>query len=124
MYDMYGSNKEIGNGLPFRHDPEGHALELEHWSPRVASRLAGEEGLILEETHWEVLFCLREHFRDLEPEWSARELTRVLERDFGDRGGRRYLYELFPHGPIVQGCRLAGLPLPGGTLSPSFGSVH
>jgi tRNA 2-thiouridine synthesizing protein E len=51
-------------------------------------------------------------------------LTRDLERDFADAGGRRYLYQLFPRGPIAQACRLAGLPLPHGTISPSFGSVH
>ena len=121
---MYGIDKAVADGRPSRRDPENHVLELGHWSPRVAGRLAAEEGLTLEEAHWEVIFCLREHFRDLEPEWNARELTRVLERDFGDQGGRRYLYELFPHGPIMQGCRLAGLPLPSGTLNPSFGSVH
>jgi sulfur relay (sulfurtransferase) DsrC/TusE family protein len=51
-------------------------------------------------------------------------MTQLLDREYADMGGRRYLYGLFPHGPLAQGCRLAGLPLPVGTLSASFGSVH
>jgi tRNA 2-thiouridine synthesizing protein E len=51
-------------------------------------------------------------------------MTRELEQDFAEAGGRRFLYTLFPGGPLAQGCKLAGLPLPQGTLNRSFGSVH
>jgi tRNA 2-thiouridine synthesizing protein E len=50
--------------------------------------------------------------------------VRELDAEFAAEGGRRYLYGLFPRGPILQGCRIAALPLPSGTLDLSFGSAH
>ena len=121
---MYDINKFINNQGLDGSDPEGHWSELAHWSPLVANRLAEEDGLVLEEEHWEVIYCLRERFHVLGPDWTARQVTGDLEHDFSPAGGRRHLYELFPHGPLAQGCRLAGLPLPVGTINRSFGSVH
>jgi tRNA 2-thiouridine synthesizing protein E len=51
-------------------------------------------------------------------------LLRDLEHKLFDHVDRRRLYELFPRGPIAQASRIAGLPLPKGTLDPSFGSSH
>jgi tRNA 2-thiouridine synthesizing protein E len=121
---MYDINKFITNRDLERRDPQGYWAELEHWSPRVASRMAEADGLELSDEHWQVIYCLRERFRVLGPDWTARRVTQELERDFSESGGRRYLYELFPRGPLAQGCRLAGLPMPHGTMSASFGSVH
>lgn len=121
---MYDINKFIVDRDLMHRDPEGHLASLAHWSPKVASRMAEAEGLILEDEHWQVIYCLRERYRVLGPDWTARQLTRELERDFAEAGGRRYLYGLFPRGPLVQACRLAGLPPPHGTTNLSFGSVH
>ncbi len=54
----------------------------------------------------------------------VRELHDALDERFHARGGIRYLYELFPGGPIAQGCRLAGLTPPAGAEDRSFGSVQ
>jgi TusE/DsrC/DsvC family sulfur relay protein len=121
---MYDINKLITQISIGRSDPESHLLDLEHWSPHVAQHFAQEEGIELSEAHWAVIFCLRERFRLNGPARSARELSREMETEFADDGGRRFLYELFPHGPIVQACHIAGLPLPPGTRDMSFGSVH
>lgn len=121
---MYDINKYITDQRLAGRDPEGYLAEVAHWSPLVANKLAAEEGLTLGDDHWEVIYCLREHFRKLGPDWTARQMTRALEKDFAAAGGRRFLYALFPGGPLAQGCKLAGLPLPQGTLSDSFGSVH
>jgi tRNA 2-thiouridine synthesizing protein E len=121
---MYDINKFIANqGLESR-DPDGYCADLARWSPLIANRMAMEDGLTLEEDHWTVIYCLRERFRKLGPDWTARKMTRELEKDFAEAGGRRFLYTLFPGGPLAQGCKLAGLPLPLGTINRSFGSVH
>jgi tRNA 2-thiouridine synthesizing protein E len=121
---MYDINKFIADEKLGQNDPSGHVAELTRWSPMVANRIAEEEGLALEDDHWQVIYCLRERFRVLGPEWSARQMTQELAHEFADAGGLRRLYELFPHGPLVQACLLAGLPLPHGTVNDSFGSVH
>jgi tRNA 2-thiouridine synthesizing protein E len=121
---MYDINKLINQISLGRSDPESNLLDLEHWSPHVAQRYAVEEGIELSEAHWAVVYCLRERFRvnGLAP--SARDLSREMETEFASEGGRRFLYELFPRGPVVQACHIAGLPLPPGTRDLSFGSVH
>lgn len=121
---MYDINESIADQAVEDADVPVHMLALERWSPRVANQIAAEEGLELDDFHWEVIYALREHFRMLGPDWTARQVSRELERAFAQDGGRRFLYELFPHGPLAQACRLAGLPLPLGTLDRSFGSVH
>lgn len=122
---MHDINQTMADPRQATQERENHLAELEsRWSPRLAARLAAEAGLELEEDHWVVIFHLRERFRELGPDWSARQVTRELERSFAAAGGRRFLYGLFPRGPLAQACRLAGLPLPQGTLSASFGSVH
>jgi tRNA 2-thiouridine synthesizing protein E len=125
---MYDVNELIGNQRMQDHDPQGYMAGLDHWSPRTANQRADDEDLTLSDEHWQVIYCLRERFRALGPalgpEWTARQMTHELDREYADKGGRRYLYQLFPHGPLAQGCLLAGLPLPLGTLSNSFGSVH
>jgi tRNA 2-thiouridine synthesizing protein E len=47
----------------------------------------------------------------------------ALEERFGERGGRKYLLELFPKGAVAQGCEIAGLPVPAYAKSESFGAV-
>lgn len=121
---MYDNDMRIAESQPIPTDPLGHMALLDRWSPRLASRIAAEEGIALEEEHWLVIYCLRERFRTEGPALNARQLTRELEREFADVGGRRYLYWLFPHGPLVQACRIAGVPLPTGSVDTSFGSVH
>jgi tRNA 2-thiouridine synthesizing protein E len=103
-------------------DPEGNMLDLEPWSPKKATQHAAKEGIALTEEHWAVIVSLRENFRKHGRSSSARELATQLEREFSNAGGRRHLYALFPGGPITQGCRIAGLPLPPYSTDPSFGS--
>ena len=103
-------------------DPEGHMYDLEHWSPLTARQYAQEEGIgELTEDHWHVIYALRNLYREYGASANARKVTHTLEQDFINEGGRRYLYELFPKGPVSQGSRLAGVPVPPYASDPSFG---
>ena len=94
------------------------------WSPEVATQLARDEGIELGEEHWEELGALQEYYARHESDRiHVRELSDALDERFHDRGGIKYLYTLFPKGPIAQGCRIAGLEMPAGAVDKGFGSV-
>jgi tRNA 2-thiouridine synthesizing protein E len=94
------------------------------WSPEVAEQLAQAEGIELGDGHWEELSALQEYYARHEfDRIHVRELSDALDEKFHDKGGVRYLYTLFPKGPIAQGCRLAGLEMPAGAVDKGFGSV-
>lgn len=93
------------------------------WSRDAALDMARDEGLTLEADHWKVLGALQEYFnRNEHP--NIRELHDALDEAFHASGGMKRLYALFPGGPVAQGCRLAGLPVPAGAVDKSFGSVQ
>lgn len=95
------------------HDSDENIFGLEHWSPKVATQLARQERIEeLTEAHWQIIYALRELYRKIGPAANARSVIRFLELSFAAEDGLRYLYELFPSGPVSQGLRLAGIPPP------------
>ncbi|OGS80517.1 MAG: hypothetical protein A2061_11205 [Gallionellales bacterium GWA2_59_43] len=120
---MLDINKALSNPRRYENDPEGNMHDLAPWSPHFANRQAALEGLMLTDEHWEVIYYLRERYREYDNNDNARNVLRDLEKRFCDKRGRRYLYELFPRGPVNQASQLAGLPLPHHTRDISFGSV-
>lgn len=121
---MLDATKLITHPQRYANDPDGVMAELDHWSPMVANRRAADAALTLAEEHWQVLYFLRERYRISSANWTARQLTRDLEAEYAESGGRAYLYRLFPRGPVAQGCRIAGLPVPADATDASFGSVQ
>lgn len=93
------------------------------WSVSIATKQAEQEGIDLTPAHWEVIESLRNHFQEYGPDASGRSLLQCLEAEFSEKGGKQYLYGLFPRGPVNQACRIAGIPLPPHSSDPSFGSV-
>jgi tRNA 2-thiouridine synthesizing protein E len=120
---MADSMRDILNpGLATAADPSfPHAPE--DWSPKDGQATASAEGLELGERHWEAVRALQEYFAKNESV-NVRELHDALDERFHGRGGLRFLYELFPGGPVAQGCRVAGLQPPAGSTDQSFGSVQ
>lgn len=119
---MLNINNTMNYADDRRGDPNGNLFDLEHWSPFMVRQLAAQEGIgELTEAHWHVIYLLRNLYRENGQAENAREVMRLLELDFIDEGGGRYLYELFPKGPVSQGSRLAGVPPPRHASEPSFG---
>jgi len=121
---MHGTdiNKQIMQEEGLAGDPDGHLAELPPWSEQTAEQLAREAGVSLTDEHLEVLRFLRDRFSHEGQARSARQVIEALEKRFSERGGRRYLYQLFPGGPVTQGSQLAGLPQPAYSTDRSFGS--
>ena len=120
---MLDINQATRNRQRYENDPEGNMSDLAPWSPQHANRLADQEGMELTEEHWDVIYYLRERYRLKGNEDAGREVLRDLEERYREYGGRPYLYELFPEGPLAQGCRLAGLEPPAGAQDKGMGSA-
>lgn len=113
------THPDRGAPLPeFPHAPIG-------WMPDDARSAAQEEGLVLTELHWQVIRALQDYFarQDETGIINRIELHDALDEKFHHQGGFKFLYQLFPKGPVAQGCRIAGLTPPSGAVVPGFGSV-
>jgi tRNA 2-thiouridine synthesizing protein E len=102
----------------------GYLGELGDWSEDLARRLAKEDGIELNDEHLEILHYLRKYYDKNGQVYTARRMLNVMEYEFGKWEGKKRLYQLFPRGPVAQGCKYAGLPLPPECNDLSFGSVH
>lgn len=100
-----------------------HTDVLPRWDETIASQLASTDKLILGDAHFEVLYYLRRCYKRFGIIKCARSLTQALETRYAIRGGKNYLHMLFPNGPVAQGCKLAGLPVPGDCLDLSFSTA-
>ena len=106
-----------GKDPQFAHAPDG-------WTRDGALKVARIEGLDLNEGYWEAVRALQEYYaRHQDGSLNLRELHDALDERFHAKGGRKYLFELLPGGPVAQGCRIAGLKAPAGATDKSFGSV-
>ena len=94
--------------------------ELTHWDEDVARSVAVDEGIELTNEHMQVVQALRDYYCE-HGEATGRVLTDMLETAFTDQGGQKYLRCLFPDGPVKQGMRIAGLPVPAHTEDAGFG---
>lgn len=99
-----------------------HEDTVQPWDLSKAQAQAKAEGIELTNAHIDVIQYLRLTFEKHGPARHARTLTQALEAKFATRGGLKYLYQLFPGGPVSQGCKLAGIPLPSDSEDISFGT--
>lgn len=92
------------------------------WTMHDAETVAECEELVLSDEHWRVVRVIQSVYAE-DQNMPIRMLRDALEAHFQDKGGCRYLFSILPGGPIVQGCRLAGLTPPQGSTDGSFGTV-
>jgi tRNA 2-thiouridine synthesizing protein E len=119
--NTYIMHQENGSKSPELLDRE---MALKDWNKGVAQVLSEKEGIVLTTEHWRVISYLQDYY--LRHGWpdSIHTLSKSLDAAFEGSGGSRYLYQLFPSGPLAQGCRFAGLPVPSHAENGSFGSVQ
>lgn len=104
--DLIHLGYEIPSILDFPHAPS-------NWSVKDVEEGARQRGLTLTETQWRVVRALQALYaRNAEPVINMHDLYDALDEDFHREGGIRYLYTLFPNGPLAQSCLLASLTLP------------
>jgi len=101
------------NGVTIEADEEGYITDVSLWNQELAGMIAESENIEMNDDHWEVVNFLRNFYEEYQIEPAARILTRAVKKTLGpEKGNSKYLYELFPFGPIKQASKIAGLPKP------------
>jgi TusE/DsrC/DsvC family sulfur relay protein len=119
---MADSMREIMNPSAAQKDEDfPHAPE--DWNRDAAEAASNADAVTLTADHWEAIKALQGYFAQHERP-NVRELHDALDERFHAKGGIKFLYEIFPGGPVAQGCRFAGLQAPAGAADKSFGSVQ
>jgi len=118
---MADSRKVIDNPDTSSPRQTDRAIELEDWSPDEGRRIAESLGIEMSDEHWQVIETLRAYYLEHGMPESGRDLSDRLDAEFSEQGGRRHLRRLFPQGPVMQGLKIAGLPIPPYTEDEGFG---
>jgi tRNA 2-thiouridine synthesizing protein E len=102
-------------------DEEGYLRNPEDWNEDVARLVALHSNIDLTDTHWGLIQYYRDHYKTNQRHPTMHELVMALGKHrgegFSDRKAyEKFLYELFPRGPVQMLSRLAGLPKPMGDV--------
>lgn len=94
-------------------DEDGHLARLADWDENTAHALAAQEGIVLDERHWEIITLLREFHATFQLSPPMRPLVKYTQARLGkDKGRSIYLMQLFPPSPARIASKIAGLPRP------------
>lgn len=102
----------------------GTELATQGWSREKSAAMAQDEGVELNDGHWAVVTFLRGYYLEYGLPIAARTTAGALKRHFAKQGGKKYLYQLFPGGPVSQGSRFANVRTPAYATDPSFGTSY
>jgi dissimilatory sulfite reductase related protein len=99
------------NGAQVELDEDGYICEPDQWSEDLARVFAKlDEMDELTEDHWKVINYLRDYYA----KFGIAPMIRKLCKDTGFT--LKEIYGLFPSGPAMGACKLAGLPKPTGCV--------
>lgn len=94
-------------------DDLGYLLDPSDWTPAVAEYVAARENISLKDDHWTMIHFVRDWFEERQAVPEARWLLKAMKEALGeDKGTRRYLHRLFPHGYGPELCKIAGMTMP------------
>lgn len=94
-------------------DDNGHLLDYLSWDKEVATTLAKADNFILKKQHWDIINLVRKIYLETNTSPPMRLLIKAIKINLTeDIANSRYLYQLFPDGPVRLSCKYAGLPKP------------
>ena len=99
---------------PYTRDIEGYLLTPDDWNEKVASELAAEEHLELNDQYWPILCFMRDYWNEHGVAPDVRHVVQHLAeaQGYDKKTAKRHLFDLFPYGYVKQACKIAGLRRP------------
>lgn len=93
-------------------DAHGHLVDAELWNEQIAIELAQTDDIELNEDHWLVIFAVRDIYQLTGETPPMRLLIKELNKRIDTEINSRFLYRLYPDGPVRLASKHAGLPKP------------
>ncbi len=95
-------------------DAEGYLINPEDWNEDIASELAREEGIELDDIYWPVLYFMRRFYSENGIAPDVRHVTDYLAKEKGcdKKEAKKLIFDLFPYGYVKQACKIAGMKKP------------
>ncbi|TLU88641.1 MAG: TusE/DsrC/DsvC family sulfur relay protein [Chlorobium sp.] len=105
-------------GVSVETDENGYLVNLEDWNDDVAVKLAEGEEIEMTQEHWDLVKFLRNYYAEYQIAPAVKVLTKAMatEKGMDKKAASEFLYGLFPKGPALQACKIAGLPKPTGCV--------
>ncbi|VAW81644.1 DsrC family protein [hydrothermal vent metagenome] len=101
------------NGATIAIDNEGYLLDPEDWNEDIAKHIAELENIDLNESAWQVVRMVRDHYFERQSVPETRIILKKLAAIMGkENATRKYLYNMFPYGYGQQACKIAGMRKP------------
>jgi len=92
---------------------DGRLAVLTDWNEFVAEELAAHDDLPLGADQWLVIKAMRSYYHAYNVAPIKKLLVRNLQKQTdSDRFTDKYLDEIFPAGVLLQGSKIAGVPIP------------
>lgn len=101
------------DGISYKLDQMGYLQDWNQWNEKLAKYIAAQEGITLTENNWNIIWFLRDFYKNyrISPMMNVL-LSHLTEATGNSKISKTYLYELFPENPANQGARIAGNPYP------------
>ncbi len=93
-------------------DQYGHLTDRKIWNRSVAKQLAAGDQIELTSAHWSLIQAVQQIFDETGDTPPMRLLIKVLREKIDESIDSRYLYRLYPDGPVRLASKHAGLPKP------------
>ena len=93
-------------------DEHGHLANRDDWNEAVAEWLAQSDDIELTADHWSVILAVREIYELTGETPPMRLLIKALKARLSEDINSRFLYRLYPDGPVRLASKHAGLPKP------------
>ena len=101
------------DGVAYNLLPDGHLANVEDWNENVAQALAEKEGTTLTENHWEIINLMRDFYKQYNISPIRKLLVKSVIEKYGEKkASKEYLDSLFHNGVLLEGSRIAGIPMP------------
>jgi tRNA 2-thiouridine synthesizing protein E len=105
-------NISVG-GVVYELLADGRLANNQDWNENIAAGLAEKDGITLTHKHWEIINLMRDFYKQYNISPIRKLLIKsIMDKYENKKASNDYLDNLFPNGVLIEGSKIAGIPIP------------